>query len=83
MGEKQQNIFKRAWGAWKRFGQKMAELVGVAIFAVLYCVAFAPMAAVLKLMGRRFLPVFQGSEESYYHRKDEIRPTREYLQRQW
>ena len=50
MGEKQQNIFKRAWGAWKRFGQKMAELVGVAIFAVLYCVAFAPMAVVLKLI---------------------------------
>ena len=83
MVEKKPNILKRAWAAWKRFGQRMAEFVGVLIFAVLYFVAFAPLAAVMKVLGKRFLPSFTGEEATYYHKKEEIQPTREYLQRQW
>ena len=72
----------RAWAAWKRFGQRIGGLVGLGMFAVLYVVLFAPVALILKMRGRRFLPRFRGDEPSYFLPKDRIEPTLEFMRRQ-
>jgi hypothetical protein len=73
---------KRFWTAWKHFGEVIAGYVAVAIFAVLYVIAFAPIAILLKLRGRRFLPVFRGDEATYFLPKDKIEPTMEFMKKQ-
>jgi hypothetical protein len=67
---------------WKRFGDFMSEKVTLVIFTLLFVVVFAPVAIVLKLMKRRFLPQFTGNEETYYLPKQHIKPTVESLKRQ-
>ena len=60
----------------------MANFVGIALFSILYFVVFAPVAAVLKVRGRKFLPHFRGDERSYFLPKDRIEPTLEFMRRQ-
>ena len=74
---------KKFFAAWKQFGQWMAHAVGMLIFAVLYMVLFAPLALVLKLSGRHFLPRFTGEEKTYFLPREKIEPTMDFLKRQW
>jgi hypothetical protein len=72
----------RAWAAWKRFGHTMANLVGVALFTILYVLVFSPIALVMKLRGRKFLPHFRGDEATFFLPKAKIAPTLESMRRQ-
>ena len=75
--------WRKIKSAWMRFGEKMAEYFGIGLFAVLYVVAFAPMALACRMLGKRFLPHFRGDEKTYYLPKEKIEPTMEYMKRQW
>ena len=74
---------RKFFAAWKRFGLWLANAVGLLLFAIIYALVFAPLAAVVKLSGRRFLPRFTGGEKTYCLPKDRIEPTLEYMKRQW
>ena len=60
----------------------MAGYVAVVLFAVLYIIAFAPIALVFRMRGRRFLPVFRGDEDTYFLPKERIEPTLDFLRKQ-
>ena len=76
-------MFRKLWQGWKRFGFFMARLFGRVLFAILYVVVFAPVALVVKLRGRHFLPQFDKPAPSYFRPRDKIEATLEYLRRQW
>ena len=76
-------MMKKIWDGWKRFCLAGAAYFGLALFAVLYVVVFAPLAIFMKLRGRRFLPQFTGNEKTFYFAKDKIEPTLDYMRRQW
>lgn len=60
----------------------MANLVGIALFIILYVLVFSPIALVVKLRGRKFLPRFRGDETTYFLPKAQIDPTLESMRRQ-
>ncbi len=76
-------MLKVLWEKWKQLGFFLARLFGYVLFAVLYVVLFAPVALIAKLLGKHFLPQFPSSTPTYFLPKERIKPTLEYLRRQW
>jgi hypothetical protein len=66
----------------RRVGELIAHGVGIALFALLWLLAFAPVALAMKLTGRKFLPKFTGSEDTYFLPKERIEPTLESMRKQ-
>jgi hypothetical protein len=67
---------------WKLFGDFMSEVVTRIIFSILFVVVFAPVAIVLKLMGKRFLPQFKSTDTTFYLPKEKLPPSLEVMKRQ-
>ena len=69
------------------FGKVIAEFVAgylaIVIFFVLYIIAFAPLALIMRMRGRHFLPQFARDANSFYLMKEKIEPTPERMKRQW
>ena len=76
------NIASAFFAKWKRVGEFIAHGVGMVLFALLWLVVFAPVALLMKLLGRKFLPRFTGREETYFLPKARIEPTLESMRRQ-
>ncbi|MBX7246988.1 MAG: hypothetical protein K1X53_15935 [Candidatus Sumerlaeaceae bacterium] len=76
-------FYKKLWAAWTSLGHTISHYLTVLIAAILYVVAFAPLAIFMKLRGRKFLPHFNGSESTYFLPKDQPEPTMERMKRQW
>ncbi|MCX7625226.1 MAG: hypothetical protein N2Z21_03325 [Candidatus Sumerlaeaceae bacterium] len=76
-------MLKTLWNKWQRFGVFLARLFGHAIFAVLYVFLFAPVALIAKLTGKRFLERFETPVHTFFTPKEKIRPTLDYMRRQW
>jgi hypothetical protein len=73
---------KSLWQRWQRLGQFLARIFGHVLFAVLYVVAFAPVALVAKLTGKKFLERFEGEHDTFFLPKEKISPTLDFLRRQ-
>ena len=76
-------LHKKLWAQWTSLGHTINHFLTVVIAAVLFVVGFAPLAIIMKLRGRKFLPYFTGSESTYYLPKDQPEPTMERMKRQW
>jgi hypothetical protein len=72
----------RFWTKWKRFGERMSNYFGIGLFAVMYFTMFAPLAILFKIMGRKFLPHFNGDEPTFFLPKARIEPTLESMEKQ-
>lgn len=77
------STLSRLMAALQGFAEKVAWFVSMLLFAILYVIAFAPLALFMKLRGRRFLPMFDGSEKTCFFPKEKIKPGMEFLKRQW
>lgn len=80
---KQMTFWQRTQGRLKAVGERMAFALSVAVFGFFYWVLFAPVAAVMKIRRRRFLPRFTGDEPSFFLPKEPIEPTLKWMSRQW
>ncbi len=67
---------------WMRAGERAAHYFGIALFAVLWLLIFAPFALLLKLMGKQFLPKFRGDETTYYLPRKPLQHTLEEMRKQ-
>ena len=76
------NIASKFFAGWKRVGEFIAHAIGMLLFALLWLVVFAPVALVMKMLGRRFLPCFTGREETYFLPKARIEASLESMRRQ-
>jgi hypothetical protein len=74
---------RRFVSGWNRAGERAAQLFGIVLFALLYFVALAPVALLLKLTGKKLLPEFTGEESTFYLPKEPMEHTLEQARRQW
>jgi len=77
------SVISRLTSALRLLAEKIAWILSMVIFAILYVIAFAPLALVMKLRGRRFLPVLDGTEKTYFFPKEKITPDMAFMKRQW
>lgn len=80
---KPQSLWKRIEARLKPVGEAMALALSAVVFGLFYWVLFAPVALVMKVRGRRFLPQFTGSEPTFFLPKERIEPTLKWMSRQW
>lgn len=66
-----------------RAGEKAAAVLGIAIFAVLYVIVFAPTAIIMKLSGKKFFTPEEANAESWFVSRSQLPATLEWMKRQW
>jgi hypothetical protein len=78
-----QSLWTRIEAVLKPVGEWMAFALSAVVFGLFYWLLFAPVALVMKVRGRHFLPRFTGDEPTFFLPKDPIEPTLKWMSRQW
>ena len=72
---------KKAWSAWKKFGQFIGDIVGRIVLTVLYFTVVLPFGVGVRLFGDP-LAVKPTSRPSFWHTRPELKDSLDEARRQ-